>query len=86
MNRNRKDLARRSVRRIGQFIEDIPPEDLIEAEEELRGLGLEASAVGTKLEQQALSAIRARILREHSYAARARIGLQGRIDLSNKLN
>jgi hypothetical protein len=86
MNRNRKDVVRRSVHRIGQFLEEIPPENLIEAEEELRGLGLEASAVGTKLEQQALGAIRARILREHSYAARSRISLQGRIDLSNKLN
>ena len=81
-----KHVSGRAMTRMAWFIDEVPPEDLPEAEEELRQLGLNASAVGNRLQQRALSAIGARILREHSNAARSRTSLQGIIDLSNKLN
>jgi hypothetical protein len=61
-----KNIPRRSLRTMACFVDEVPPEGLPEAEEELRELGLDASAVGNRLERDALNAIRTRILREHS--------------------
>jgi len=86
MRKNRNDSARQTLGRIVQLFDEVAPEELAEAEEELRALGLDPSTIGGKLERLALKSIRARMLREHSDAARARIRAQNGINLANKLN
>jgi hypothetical protein len=86
MKNNQNGNARRSVERIAQLFDEVPPEELAEMEEELRALGLDPSTVGENLEQLALKSIRERILREHSDAVRVRLRAQLGIDLTNKLN
>ena len=86
MKKNQSGNARRSVEWITQLFDEIPPEELAEAEEELRALGLDPSAIGDNLEQLALKSIRERILRDHSDAVRARLRAHLGIDLTNKLN
>ena len=40
MKKNRKDSARQTLGRIAQLFDEVVPEELAEAEEELRALGL----------------------------------------------
>ncbi len=86
MKKNRKDSARQTLGRIAQLFDEVVSEELAEAEEELRALGLDPSAIGEKLEQLALKSIRGRMLREHSDAVRARVRAQIGINPANKLN
>ncbi|HKN00337.1 MAG TPA: hypothetical protein VJX23_07445 [Candidatus Binataceae bacterium] len=86
MKKNQQGSARRSLERIAESFDEISPEELDEAAEELRALGLDPSTVGDKLEQLVLKSIRGRMLREHSDALRARVRAQIGIDLTSKLN
>jgi hypothetical protein len=84
MKKKHNRISRQSAEKIIEFVEELPPENLPEAEEELRSLQLQPHAVGGKLEQIASQAIRERMLREH--AARSRTHAQDASDLTNKIN
>lgn len=86
MNKSRKDGVRKSMELIARFLDQIVPDNRAEAEEELRALGLDPSAVGDRLAALAVKSIRARMIREHSDAVRGRILARPGIDLTDKLN
>jgi ribosomal protein L30/L7E len=86
MKQNQNGNARRFIERIGKLFDEVAPEELAEAEQELQALGLDPSRVGKTLEQLALKSIRTRVMREHSDAVRARLRTQFGVDLTTKLN
>ena len=77
---------RRSIATLAELFDQVAPDEIDEAREELLALRVDPSAAAGRLEQTALKSIKERILREHSDAARALI--RGRTDvyLTNKLN
>ena len=69
----------RSIATLAELFDQVAPDEIDEAREELRSLGVDPSPTARRLEQVALRAMRARILREHSIAAWALI--HGRADV-----
>ena len=77
---------RRSIATLAELFDQVAPDEIDEAREELRAVGMDPSAAAGRLERLALRSIRERILCEHSDAARARTGKRVALDLTNKLN
>ena len=86
MRKKRRGNPQRSITTLAELFDQLAPDEIDEAKEELRALGLDPSAAAEKLERVALKSIRERILREHSDAARAGIDRRVGVDLTNKLN
>ena len=85
MSKKRRN-QRRSIATLAELFDQVAPDEVDEASEELRALLVDPSAAAGRLEQIALRSIRERILREHSDAARALIHRQVDVDFTNKLN
>jgi hypothetical protein len=85
MSKTRRN-RRRSIATLAELFDQVAPDEIDEAREELRAFLVDPSAAAGRLEQVALRSIRERILREHSDAARARIHGRVDVDLTNKLN
>ena len=77
---------RRSIATLAELFDQVAPDEIDEAREELRALRVDPSAVAGRLEQMALRSIRERILREHLDAARALIHGRADVYFTNKLN
>jgi hypothetical protein len=86
MSKNRRENRRRSIATLAELFDQVAPDEIDEAREELRALGVNALAAAGRLEQVALRSIRERILREHSDAARARTDWCAELDFTHKLN
>lgn len=79
-------MPRRCIDLIGESFDEVAPEELVEAEDELKALGLDPSEVGGRLERKALKALRQRILHDHSNAARTIEIARSGLNLPDKLN
>ena len=77
---------RRSIATLAELFDQLAPDEIDEAREELRALGMDPLAAAGRLEQLALRSIRERILRGHSDAVRARTDMRLALDLTDKLN
>ena len=86
MRKTRLGNRRRSIATLAKLFDQVAPDEIDEAREELRALGVDPSAAAGRLEQVALRSIRERILREHSNAARAPIHRRTDVDFTDKLN
>ena len=86
MSKRRSGNRRRSIATLAELFDQVAPDEIDEAKEELWALGVDFSAAAGRLEQVALRSIRERILREHSDAARARTGRLAELDFTYKLN
>ena len=86
MSNRRGPNRRRAIATLAELFDQISPDKVDEAREELRALGIDPSAAAGRLEQLALRSLRERILGEHSYAARTLAHRRGNMDLTNKLN
>ena len=86
MSKNRRENRRRSIATLAELFDQVAPDEIDEAREELWALGVDPWAAAGRLEQVALRSIRERILREHSDAARARTDRGAELDFTNKLN
>ena len=86
MSKRRSGNRRRSIATLAELFDQVAPDEIEEAREELCALGVDPSAAARRLEQVALRSIRERVLREHSDAARARIGRRAELDFTYKLN
>lgn len=85
MSKTRRN-RRRSIATLAELFDQVAPDEIDEAREELRAFLVDPSAAAGRLEHVALRSIRERILREHSDAARARIHGRVDVDITNKLN
>jgi hypothetical protein len=86
MSKKPSGSRRRSITTLAELFDQVAPDEIDEAMEELWALRVDPSAAAERLEQVALSSIRERILREHSDAARARTGRRPEFDFTYKLN
>ncbi|MBV8135429.1 MAG: hypothetical protein JO121_07290 [Deltaproteobacteria bacterium] len=86
MSKTRGENRRRSTATLAELFEEVAPDEIDEAREELWALGVDPSAAAERLEEVALRSIRERILREHSDTARARTGRRAELDFTYKLN
>jgi hypothetical protein len=85
MSKKRRN-RRRAIATLAELFDQVGPDEIDEAREELRAFLVDPSAAARRLEQMALRSIRERILREHADAARARIHTCVDVDLTNKLD
>ena len=86
MSKDRGENRKRSIATLAELFNQVAPDEIAEAREELRALGVDPSAAAGRLEQVALRSIGERILREHSDAARARTEWRAELNFNNKLN
>jgi len=86
MSQSRRGNSRRSIATLAELFDLLAPDEIDEATEELRALGLDPLAVAGKLEDAARKSLRERILREHSALMRAQIGGRSGADLTHKLH
>ena len=86
MSNRRGANRRRSIATLAVLFDQIAPDKIEEAREELRAMGVDPSAAAGRLEQLALRSLRERILGEHSDAARTLAHRRADMDLTNKLN
>ena len=86
MSKRRSASRRRSIATLAELFEQVAPDEIDEAGEELRALGVDPSAAAGRLEQLALRSLLERILRERSDAVRTLSHRRADVDLSNKLN
>jgi hypothetical protein len=86
MNKRRSANRRRSIATLAELFEQVAPDEIDEAGEELRALGVDPSAAAGRLEQLALRSLQERILREHSDAVRTLTNRRRDVDLAHKLN
>lgn len=77
---------RRSIATLAELFDQVAPDEINEAREELWALGVDPSVAAGRLEQVSLRSIRECILREHSDAARARTDRRAELDFTYKLN
>jgi hypothetical protein len=86
MSKRRSANRRRSIATLAELFEQVAPDEIDEAREELRALGVNPSAAAGRLEQLALGSLLERILRERSDAVRTLIHRRADVGLTNKLN
>lgn len=86
MSKRRSGSRRRSIATLAELFDQVAPDEIDEAREELWALGVDFCAAAGRLEQVALRSLRERILREHSDAARARTDRRAELDFTYKLN
>lgn len=83
---NTRKMPRRCIDLIAKSFDEVAREEPVEADEELKTLGLDPSEVGGRLERRALKALGQRILRDHSSAARASAAAGTQLNLPGKPN
>jgi len=86
MSIRRRVNGRASIATLAELFDQVAPDKIDEAREELQALGVDPSAAAGRLEQLALRSLGERILGEHSRAARALTHKRPDVDLINKLN
>jgi hypothetical protein len=85
MSKKRRGNRRRSIATLAELFDHLAPDEIDEAREELRALGVDPSAAARRLEQVALRSIREGIRHAHSDAAQRRTDRRPDVDLT-KLN
>jgi hypothetical protein len=86
MSIRRRVNRRGLIATLAELFDRVAPNEIDEAREELRAVGVDPSAAAGRLEQLALRSLRERILAEHSHAARTLTHQRLDVDLINKLN
>jgi len=86
MSKRRSANRRRSIAALAELFEKIAPDEIDEAGEELRALGVDPSAAAGRLEELAFRSLLERILLERSDAVRTLTHWRMDVDLTHKLN